>query len=236
MDEALVLDAVRRPIGRGKPGGALSGLHPVELLAQTIAALLDRTGVDPRLVEDVGTGCVSQVGEQYGNVGRMTWLGAGLPEHVAAVTVERKCGSSQQAVHFAAGGIASGQYDRVVVAGVESMSRVPMGAGCIDDVGARLPALGLELAQRPHDPRRAAAGRARGACAPHRRSQCGQTHKFPSAVVIPTEMSGRHIADSDWNDRDLLTTEEAVARLLAARAGLAGRRGFRLPTEPEERK
>ncbi|GEL21567.1 putative acyl-CoA thiolase [Pseudonocardia sulfidoxydans NBRC 16205] len=128
MDEPYVIDAVRSPMGKGKPGGALSGLHAVDLLAQTIAGLVARTGIDPGRVDDVVTGCVSQAGEQSGNVGRMAWLAAGFPEHVPAVTVERKCGSSQQAVHFAAQGIMAGAYDLVVVAGVESMSRVPMGA------------------------------------------------------------------------------------------------------------
>jgi acetyl-CoA acyltransferase len=126
--EAVIVDAVRSPMGRGRPGGALSGVHPVDLLAQTISALLERTGVDPALVDDVVTGCVSQAGEQSGGVGRMAWLAAGFPEHVPAVTIERKCGSSQQAVHFAAQGIMAGAYDVVVVAGVESMSRVPMGS------------------------------------------------------------------------------------------------------------
>lgn len=128
MNQAVLIDAVRSPMGKGKPGGALSGLHAVDLLAQTLSGLLARTGIDPARVDDVVTGCVSQVGEQSGNVGRMAWLAAGLPEHVPAVTVERKCGSSQQAVHFAAAGIMSGEYDVVVVAGVESMSRIPMGS------------------------------------------------------------------------------------------------------------
>lgn len=128
MDEAVLVDAVRSPMGKGKPGGALSDVHAVELLAQTITGLIDRTGIDPGRVDDVVTGCVSQTGEQSGNVGRMAWLAADLPEHVPAVTVERKCGSSQQAVHFAAAGIIAGEYDVVVVAGVESMSRVPMGS------------------------------------------------------------------------------------------------------------
>jgi acetyl-CoA acyltransferase len=127
MDEAVLVDVVRSPMGKGKPGGALSGVHAVDLLAQVISGLLARTGVDPARVDDVVTGCVTQAGEQSGNVGRMAWLAAGFPEHVPAVTVERKCGSSQQAVHFAAAAIASGQCDVVVVAGVESMSRVPMG-------------------------------------------------------------------------------------------------------------
>lgn len=131
MDDAVLIDAVRSPMGKGKQGGALSGLHAVDLLAQTISGLLARTGVDPGRVDDVVTGCVSQAGEQSGGIGRMAWLAAGLPEHVPAVTVERKCGSSQQAVHFAAQGIMAGSYDVVVVAGVESMSRVPMGSSRI---------------------------------------------------------------------------------------------------------
>jgi acetyl-CoA acyltransferase len=128
MAEALIVDGVRSPMGKGKPGGALSGLHPADLLGQVITALLERTGVDPGAVDDVVVGCVSQAGEQSGNIGRMAWLGAGLPEHVPAVTVERKCGSSQQALDFAAQGVLAGAYDLVVVAGVESMSRVPMGS------------------------------------------------------------------------------------------------------------
>ncbi|WP_217574404.1 thiolase family protein [Streptomyces sp. GbtcB7] len=131
MPDAVIIDAVRSPMGRGKPGGALSGLHPAELLAQTISGLLARHDLDPGLVDDVITGCVGQAGEQSGNIGRMAWLAAGLPEHVPAVTVERKCGSRQQAVHFAAQGVLAGAYDIVVVAGGESMSRVPMGAARI---------------------------------------------------------------------------------------------------------
>ncbi|MFB6393272.1 thiolase family protein [Polymorphospora lycopeni] len=124
---AVVIDAVRSPIGRGKAGGALSGLHPVELLGQVLTGLLARNGtVDPTDVDDVIVGCVSQAGEQSGCPGRLAWLGAGLPETVPATTIDRRCGSGQQAVHFAAQGIAAGAYDLVVAAGVESMSRVPM--------------------------------------------------------------------------------------------------------------
>ena len=125
---ALVLDAVRSPMGRGRPDGALAGVHPVELLAQVLTALLERTGIDPERVEDVLVGCVTQSSEQSGNVGRMAWLAAGLPEKVPAVTIERKCGSSQQAVQFAAQGVMAGGYDVVIAAGVESMSRVPIGS------------------------------------------------------------------------------------------------------------
>ncbi|WP_425842121.1 thiolase family protein [Streptomyces fractus] len=128
MHEAVIVEALRSPMGRARADGALAGLHPVELLAQVIGALLDRTGVDPALVDDVVVGCVTQSGEQSGNVGRMAWLAADGPEHVPAVTVERKCGSSQQALQFAAQGVMAGGYDLVVVAGVESMSRVPIGS------------------------------------------------------------------------------------------------------------
>ncbi|GAA4548469.1 thiolase family protein [Pseudonocardia xishanensis] len=131
MTDAVIVDAIRSPLTKGKQGGALSGLHAVELLAQTIKALIERTGIDPGTVDDVLAGCVSQVGEQAGNVGRMAWLSAGLPVHVPSTTVERKCGSSQQAAHFAAQGVLAGAYDVAVVAGVESMSRIPMGSSAI---------------------------------------------------------------------------------------------------------
>ncbi len=129
MQEAVIIDAVRTPVGRGKPGGALSGIHAVDLLSLTFTGLLDRVGIDPALVDDVLVGCVSQVGEQSACPGRVAWLGAGLPESVPATTIDRRCGSSQQAASFAAQGIMSGAYDVAVVAGVESMSRVPMGSG-----------------------------------------------------------------------------------------------------------
>lgn len=131
MHDAVIIDAVRSPLAKGKAGGALAELHAVELLSQTISQLLARNDVDPGLVDDVLVGCVQQVGEQAGNVGRMAWLAAGLPQHVPSTTIERKCGSSQQAAHFAAQGIMAGVYDITVVAGVESMSRIPMGSTTI---------------------------------------------------------------------------------------------------------
>ncbi|MCG6495326.1 thiolase family protein [Kitasatospora sp. A2-31] len=126
MRDAVIVEAVRTPIGKGKPGGALSGVHPVELLAHTLGTLITRSGVDPALVDDVIGGCVDQVGEQAMNTTRYAWLAAGLPESVPATTVDRQCGSSQQAVHFAAQGVIAGAYDLVVACGIESMSRVPM--------------------------------------------------------------------------------------------------------------
>jgi acetyl-CoA acyltransferase len=124
----VIVDAVRTPAGRGKPGGALSGVHPVDLLAGVLTTLVERSGIDPLLVDDVLGGCVMQVGEQAFNVTRQAVLGAGLPLAVPATTIDRQCGSSQQAAHFAAQGVIAGAYDVVVACGVESMSRVPMGS------------------------------------------------------------------------------------------------------------
>ena len=128
MPEAVIVDAVRSPMGRGKEGGALSSVHSVDLLSQTLVGLIDRTGVDPAIVEDFMVGCVSQAGEQSATPGRQAWLAAGYPVHVPSVTIERKCGSGQQALEFAVQGIVAGTYDVVVAGGIESMSRVPMGS------------------------------------------------------------------------------------------------------------
>ncbi|MDQ1619893.1 MAG: acetyl-CoA acyltransferase [Actinomycetota bacterium] len=122
--DAVIVDAVRTPVGRR--GGGLAGVHPVDLSAHVLEALAERTALDPALVEDVIWGCVSQTGEQAVNVGRNAALAAGWPEDVVGVTIDRQCGSSQQAVHFAAAGVISGQYDVAVAGGVESMTRVPM--------------------------------------------------------------------------------------------------------------
>ncbi|MGW7569250.1 thiolase family protein [Streptomyces tendae] len=126
MRDAVVVEAVRTPMGKGKPNGALAHVHPVELLAHTLRTLVERSGVDPALIDDVIGGTVDQVGEQAMNTTRYALLSAGFPESVPATTVDRQCGSSQQAVHFAAQGVIAGAYDLVVACGVESMSRVPM--------------------------------------------------------------------------------------------------------------
>jgi acetyl-CoA acyltransferase len=125
MREAVIVDAVRTPVG--KKEGRLAGWHPVDLLAEVLNAAVERTGIDPAQVEDHITGCVSQTGEQAINIARNAWLAAGLPEEVPAVTIDRQCGSSQQAAHFAAQGVIAGVYDLVIASGVESMTRVPMG-------------------------------------------------------------------------------------------------------------
>jgi acetyl-CoA acyltransferase len=125
VSDAVIVEAVRTPVGRRN--GALSGIHPADLSAHVLSALAERSGVDPALVDDVIWGCVSQVGEQTFDIARTAVLSAGWPESVPGTTVDRQCGSSQQAVHFAAAAVASGQCDLVVAGGVESMSRVPMG-------------------------------------------------------------------------------------------------------------
>jgi acetyl-CoA acetyltransferase family protein len=126
MREAVIVEAVRSPVGRRN--GKLSGWHPVDLLAEVLKGAVERSGIDPSRVDDHITGCVTQIGEQGVNVSRNAWLAAGLPEEVPSVTIDRQCGSSQQAAHFAAQGVMAGVYDLVVASGVENMTRVPMGA------------------------------------------------------------------------------------------------------------
>ncbi|ADG05293.1 thiolase family protein [Kyrpidia tusciae] len=124
MREAVIVDAIRTPIGRRR--GSLAQVHPVDLLAGVLKELIRRSGLDAAVVDDVIVGCVDQVGEQSVNIGRNAWLSAGLPESVPAVTIDRQCGSSLQALHFAAQGVMAGVYDIAIAAGVESMTRVPM--------------------------------------------------------------------------------------------------------------
>ncbi len=138
--QAVIVEAVRTPIG--KRNGALRDLHPVDLLAAVLETAIRRSGIDPQEVEDNITGCVTQVGEQSSNIARNAWLAAGLPETTPATTVDRQCGSSQQAVHFAAQGVIAGAYDLVIASGVETMTRVPMGSNAAesDPFGPRLAA------------------------------------------------------------------------------------------------
>ena len=126
MTTAVIVDAIRTPLG--KRNGKLQNWHPVDLAAETLKALISRTGIDPAVIDDVIMGCVMQVGEQGVNIGRNAVLAAGWPDTIPGTTIDRQCGSSQQAAHFAAQGIIAGAYDVVVAAGVEVMSRVPMGS------------------------------------------------------------------------------------------------------------
>ncbi|HWA65027.1 MAG TPA: acetyl-CoA C-acyltransferase [Mycobacteriales bacterium] len=138
MGEAVILDAIRTPIGKRK--GALAGWHPTDLLGHVLSALVERNGIDPATVDDVIGGCVTQSGEQGTNVTRNAWVAAGLPQTVAATTVDRQCGSSQQAVHFAAQGVMAGAYDLVIACGVESMTRAPMASNARGGTGPFSPA------------------------------------------------------------------------------------------------
>ena len=126
MAEAYIIDAVRTPIGRKK--GSLAGLHPADLGAHPIKALMGRTGVDPNAVDDVVWGCCDTIGPQAGDIGRTVWLVAGLPQHVPGTTIDRQCGSSQQAIHFAAQGVMSGTQDLVVAGGSQAMNAIPISA------------------------------------------------------------------------------------------------------------
>lgn len=129
MEEAYIVDAVRTPVGRR--GGGLAGVHAADLGAHAIAALVTRTGIDPRAVDDVVFGCVDTIGSQAGDVARTCWLAAGLPDEVPGVTVDRQCGSSQQAVHFAAQAVLSGTSDLVVAGGVQTMSAIPISSAML---------------------------------------------------------------------------------------------------------
>ncbi|GAA1456432.1 thiolase family protein [Williamsia maris] len=147
ITDAVIVGAVRTPIGKGKANGALHGVHPVDMLAHSLRTLVERTGIDPALIDDVITGTVTQADEQGQNIARNAVLAAGFPESVPATTVNRQCGSSQQAISFAAQGVMSGAYDVVVAAGVESMGRVPM----MSDVRPGADPFGVDLAARYPD-------------------------------------------------------------------------------------
>src|SRR5438270_952102 len=129
MADAYIVDAVRSPVGRR--GGGLSQIHPADLGAHALTALMQRTGIDPAAVEDVIFGCVDTIGGQAGDIARTCWLAAGLPDHVPGTTVDRQCGSSQQAVHFAAQAVLSGTSDIVVAGGVQQMSMIPISSAML---------------------------------------------------------------------------------------------------------
>ena len=141
MRDAVIVEAVRTPVGRRN--GGLSGVHPADLSAHVLKAVIERVGLDPAVVDDVVWGCVSQVGEQTFDIARTAVLTAGWPDSVTGVTVDRQCGSSQQSVHFAAAGLIAGHYDVVVAGGVESMSRVPLNSS-VGDIGHPYPATFVE--------------------------------------------------------------------------------------------
>jgi acetyl-CoA C-acetyltransferase len=149
VGDAYIVGAVRTPVGTRK--GKLAGIHPADLGAHVLRALVGRTGIDPAAVDDVIMGCVSQIGPQALNIARTAWLSAGLPQSVPGVTIDRQCGSSQQALHFAAQGVLSGTQDLVVAAGVENMGMIPIGSNTKFAVDAGLPVRGEGWAERYGD-------------------------------------------------------------------------------------
>jgi acetyl-CoA acyltransferase len=210
---AVIVDAVRTPVG--KVNGALSAWHPTHLAAEVLRALVERNGVDPSIVDDVIMGCVVQVGNQTGNIGRSAVLGAGFPESVPATTVDRQCGSSQQAAHFAAQGVMAGVYDVVIAAGVEVMSSTPMHASVIPE-------------SQPMGPRVFA--------------RYEHVESFGLRGLVPQGIGAEMIAESWALSRDELDEFGARSQQLAARARDEGRfdreiipiQRFSLPaTDPE---
>jgi acetyl-CoA acyltransferase len=224
MRDVVIVDAVRTPMGRGRADGVLAGVHPVDLLSQVFTRLVERTGIDPGQVDDVLVGCVSQVGEQSATPGRYAWLGAGFPAHVPSTTIERKCGSGQQAIAFAAQGIAAGAYDVCVAAGVESMSRVPMGSsrGPADPFGerarARFPGLVSQGVAAELVAAKWGIGRERQdafALRSHQRAHAATTAGAFAAEIVPvTTGDGRTVTVDETIRPD--TSMERLAKLRAA--------------------
>jgi len=216
--DAVIVEAVRTPIGRR--GGGLADVHPADLSAVALRAVIERAGIDPASVDDVVWGCVSQVGEQSINVGRTAVLSAGWPDTVPATTVDRQCGSSQQALHFAAAGVVSGQYEIAVAGGVESMSRVPMGSsmnggspigvGYIERYGDVVPNQGIaaeEIARRWRLDRRTLD---EFALASHARAAAAVDAGAFARQIVPVELDG-HVVDADEGIRRGGTLEGLAA-------------------------
>jgi len=215
MPNAVIVDAVRTP--GGKRNGKLKEWHPADLAAHVLKALQERNGLDPAVVDDVIMGCVSQVGEQAFNIGRNAVLAAGWPESVPATTVDRQCGSSQQAIHFAAQGVIAGAYDVVVAAGVEVMTRTPMGSSAVEgkmgmpfppsmltryaDTGLPPQGIGAEMIADEYGLSRAALD-AFGAQSQQRAARANDEGRFEREIVpVPVVIDGK---------TELLTADEGI--------------------------
>jgi len=219
--DAVIVEAVRTPVG--KRNGSLAAVHPVDLSACVLSAVAQRSGVAPELVDDVIWGCVQQVGAQSFNIGRNAVLAAGWPESVPATTLDRQCGSSQQAVHFAAAGLVAGHYDIVVAGGVEAMSLIPMGAGIGKDVGFPYPPTVLERYDVPTfnqgigaEMMAAKWGFDRTACD----AFAAQSHERLAAAVDAGRLE-RQIAPVTLPDGSMLSADEGLRRGTTAES-LAG--------------
>jgi acetyl-CoA acyltransferase len=214
MRDAVIVDAVRTPIAKGKPGGAYHRVHPVDLHAHVLRALTERNHLDPIEVDDVIGGIVGQVGEQSTNATRLAALAAGFPESVPGVTVDRQCGSSQQALSFAAQGVIAGSYDIVIASGAESMSRVPIGSSALVD-GIRADVGGPGVTRRyqggPGDGRRYPGG-------PGARADGGG----PGGGLIPQGVAAELIARKWGLSRERLDEFSATSHQRAAEAWKLG--------------
>ncbi|MBL6616271.1 MAG: thiolase family protein [Reyranella sp.] len=220
---AVIVDIVRSPFGRARPDGALAGVHPVDLLAQVLQGLMRRTGVEPERIEDFVAGCVQQVGEQAGNIGRQALLAAGLPESIPAVTLDRKCGSAQQAMDFAAQGVIAGAYDLVLAGGVEMMSLVPMKASRIgrDNEGpgfhARYPqgligqGISAELIAARWNLTREAQDRF--ALASHQRAAAAEDAGITQRQIVPVRIGGADGAERIVERDEGLRRDSTLERL-----------------------
>jgi acetyl-CoA acyltransferase len=213
MPNAVIVDAIRTPLG--KRNGRLKDWHPVDLAAETLKAVVDRTGIDPGIVDDVVMGCGMQVGEQGVNIARNAVLAAGWPETVPGTTVDRQCGSSQQAAHFAAQGVIAGAYDVVVAAGVEVMSRVPMGASMVDGkygfpfgpkVGARYESVGGLVPQ--------------GISAELIADKWGLTREELDAFGLRSQQYAARARDEGRFEREILPVLDAEGRFMTADEGI----------------
>jgi acetyl-CoA acyltransferase len=213
MTNAVIVDAIRTPMG--KRNGRLKDWHPVDLAAETLRAIQERTGIDPALVDDVVMGCVMQVGEQGVNIARNAVLAAGWPETVPGTTVDRQCGSSQQAAHFAAQGVIAGAYDFVVAAGVEVMTRVPMGASMADGkygfpfgpkVGARYAEVGGLVPQ--------------GISAELIAEKWGLTRDDLDAFALRSQQYAARARDEGRYEREILPVLDAEGNLMTTDEGI----------------
>jgi acetyl-CoA acyltransferase len=225
MNDAVIVDVVRTASGKGKPGGAFSQTHPTDLLGAVLRALLERNGLESTQIDDVLVGCVSQVGEQSGNVARNALLAAGFDERVPGVSIDRQCGSSQQAAHFAAQGVIAGAYDIAIAAGVEVMSRVPLGssAGGASPLGAGIEArypkglvnqgISAELIAAKWDFNRA--GLDEFSAESHRRAAAAAASGAFERELLPVTLADGRVVDADETIR-ADTTTSALAQLKPA--------------------
>src|ERR1700759_2238125 len=213
--DAVIVGAVRTPVGKGKASGALHGILPADLLAHSLRELVTRTGIDPAQIDDVIAGAVTQVGDQAVNIARNSLLGAGFPESVPGTTVDRQCGSSQQAAHFAAQGVIAGAYDVVVAAGVEVMSRVPMGASMVDGkygfpfgpkVGARYESAGGLVPQ--------------GISAELIADKWGLSRDELDAFGLRSQQYAARARDEGRFEREILPVRDAEGKLVTADEGI----------------